>query len=79
MNLGLGGACVEVSEAPEVASTVQLSVSSATLWDPLVLNGEVAWNQKRPDEAARMGIRFEHGAEPRLNALVELLGAEGFD
>jgi hypothetical protein len=85
-DLGLGGACIEISEAPaggtgverEVAVTIE--VMAPTLWDPLLLSGKIAWvrrgGQGRP---LRAGVRFEHRDPSALYALFQLLGAHVYD
>ncbi len=89
-DLGLGGACVEISsdggsEGPrglalQPQAAVTLEVMAPTLWDPLTLSGKIAWvrrgGQGRP---TRAGVRFEHREPSALYALFQLLGAHHYD
>jgi len=89
-DLGLLGAGIEIPEPPmdrsrrgegadaamldrEVAVTIELL--APTLWDPLVLQGKIAWikrgGQGRP---ARAGVRFEHREPAALYGLFQFLG-----
>src|SRR3954447_90290 len=75
LDLGLGGACVEMLEAVPNGTAVSLSVETPHLWDPLLLEGEVVW--LRPiDGAARIGVRFHHQSGRTVRTLTELLEAE---
>ena len=90
-DLGLGGACIEVSDsvlrslaAPfDVDAPVTIEVIAPTLWDPLLLRGKVAWMRRgaRAGEArgVRAGVRFEHRDATALYALFQLLGAHAYD
>lgn len=83
VDLGLGGACVELSGAAGQrlsGDRVELEVMAPHLWDPLRLKGRIVWNRDQPQaRSRRIGLRFEHESGPVLCALVELLGAEGYD
>jgi hypothetical protein len=84
-NLGLGGACVEISEALQSAgldleSSVTIEVTAPTLWDPLALRGKIAWVRRgAAGRATRAGVRFEHREAAALYALFQLLGAHAYD
>jgi hypothetical protein len=85
-DIGLGGACVELTDAHagiagvEREGVVTLEVMAPTLWDPLVLTGRIAWVRRgvqgRP---TRAGVRFEHRDPGALYALFQLLGAHMYD
>jgi PilZ domain len=85
-DLGLGGACVELTELQagavgvEREAVVTLEVMAPTLWDPLLLTGRIAWVRRgahgRP---TRTGVRFEHREPAVLYALFQLLGAHVYD
>jgi hypothetical protein len=80
VDLGLGGACLEVARPLPEGAGVRVSLEAPHLWEPLRVTGQIAWSQ--PGEtraAARVGVRFESAAGPTLRALVELLEAEAFD
>jgi Tfp pilus assembly protein PilZ len=80
VNLGLGGACVEVQSLLEVGATVTLRVSAPNLWDPLIVPARVAWS--RPGKAGMStvaGVAFDHAEKAALPAILELLVAYRFE
>jgi hypothetical protein len=77
IDLGLGGACMEMLEAVPNGTAVSLAVEAPHLWDPLFLEGEVVWLRTQ-DGAARLGVRFHHRAGRTLRTLTELLEAEAY-
>jgi len=77
IDLGLGGACMEMLEAVPNGTAISLAVEAPHLWDPLFLEGEVVWLQALDGDAARLGVRFNHRSGRTLRALTELLEAEG--
>src|SRR4051812_27032168 len=63
LDLGLGGARVEAPDAIAAGTSIELVIETPHLWDPLTLNGEVAW--ARPvavseGGGAQIGVRFDH-------------------
>lgn len=88
-DLGLGGACVELSEGVaelmggggfEPESSVTLEVTAPSLWDPLTLRGKVAWiRHSSAGRPTRAGVRFEHRDAGALYALFQLLGTHGYE
>jgi|HubBroStandDraft_6_1064221.scaffolds.fasta_scaffold764703_2 hypothetical protein len=93
-DLGLGGACIEIAEAPallgaearptalgvEREASVMLEVMAPTLWDPLTLGGRIAWVRRGvAGRPVRAGVRFEHREPASLYALFQLLGAHIYD
>jgi hypothetical protein len=85
-NLGLGGACVEVVEvdgslaALAREGVVTLEVMAPTLWDPLLLDGRIAWVRRAGGGGpTRAGVRFEHREPNALYALFQLLGAHVYE
>ena len=85
-DLGLGGACIELTEPPgdkgglQVEEHVMIEVSAPTLWDPLSLRGKIAWVRRLGQERRlRAGIRFEHRDSGALYTLFQLLGNKDFD
>jgi len=81
VNLGLGGACVEVPEPIAQGTEVELVLDTPHLWDPLTLAGVVAWARSSLDQdgsRAFLGVRFEHTAGSTVRTLTELLEAEAF-
>ena len=80
VDLGLGGACVETSAGLSVGQQVCVQLVAPNLWDPLRLEGEVAW--QRPGEAGdrvRVGLRFKHDSSAPLLALVELIASNAYE
>jgi len=77
VDLGLGGACMEMLEAIPNGTPVSLSVEAPHLWDPLLLEGQVVWLRVL-DGAARLGVRFSHRSGRTLRTLTELLEAEAY-
>lgn len=77
LDLGLGGAGMEMLEAVPSGAAVSLAVEAPHLWDPLFLEGEVVWLHTFEDRA-RLGIRFHHHSGRTLRALTELLEAEAY-
>jgi hypothetical protein len=79
VDLGLGGACVEVPDGVPVAASVRLSLTAPHRWDPLFVSGRVAWSRPAENQGvARVGIRFEASSGPTLRALVELLDTHAY-
>ena len=78
VNLGLGGACVAVSERTEPGRVVTLEVHAPNLWDPLVVVAKVAW-VKAGGRSTHAGLAFDHSDGVALSSLVELLGAYGYE
>jgi hypothetical protein len=56
-NLSLGGACVELSEAPPRDSTVRLTLDTANSWQPLQIAARVVWVQPKASHF-RAGLSF---------------------
>jgi hypothetical protein len=80
VDLGLGGACLELPRLIPEGAGVRVSLEAPHLWEPLLVTGQVAWSQPvETRSAARVGIRFETASGATLRALVELLEAEAFD
>ncbi len=77
VDLGLGGACMELQEAVPNGTHVSLSVEAPHLWDPLFLEGRVVWLHVT-DGAAHLGIHFSHRSGRTLRTLTELLEAEAY-
>jgi Tfp pilus assembly protein PilZ len=77
LNVGLGGACVDLAEPLEVGQPVTLHVTTPVLWDPLVVHARVAWLDPEGGRA-RVGLEFDHARSRVIRALFELLEAEQF-
>ena len=81
VDLGLGGACVEASDAAAAGTSVELIIDTPHLWDPLTLSGAVVWSRRLPDPeggGALIGVRFEHTTGSSVRTLSGLLEAEAF-
>ena len=76
LNLGLGGACIELAATLQVGHSVFVEIRAPTLWDPLMLCGMVAWTSAAQG-ACRVGVCFDHQDPAGLFALMELLSAQG--
>lgn len=80
VDLALGGACLELPDPLELDTRVTVEIVAPTLWDPLVLEGRVAWVRYGGGTlGARAGVEFEHAAGGAMFALFELLGAHAYD
>lgn len=81
VDLGLGGACVELSEVVATGTPVDLVIDTPHLWDPLTLTGSVAWSRALADPeggGAMLGVQFTHENGASVRTLTELLEAEAF-
>jgi hypothetical protein len=80
VDMGLGGACIEVAEALAPGTPVRLQMTSPHLWDPLELRALVAWGREgQADKPPRIGVRFEHASGNTLRHLVELLETQNYE
>lgn len=85
-DLGLGGAGIEwearaAASFGQIAqgSRVQLEIMAPTLWDPLLLDGTVAWFHVGAFRAStRAGIAFEHKESATAIAVLQLLSAQAY-
>ena len=79
LDLGLGGACVAVAEVVPIGSPVALIVDAPHLWDPLELDGSVAWHAEQEEaQTYLLGVRFAPKTGALLRTLTELLEAAAF-
>ncbi|HVJ17308.1 MAG TPA: PilZ domain-containing protein [Polyangiaceae bacterium] len=79
VDLGLGGACVELTELLKDGTALRLLIDVPHLWDPLELDARVTWSRPGVGRApARMGVRFEGASGRTLRLLAELLEAEAY-
>jgi hypothetical protein len=76
VDLGLGGARIELSAAVEVGVPVTLQVTAPNLWDPLVVQARVAWSHILGPARAVAGLAFTPAEDSALSSLVELLVAQ---
>jgi hypothetical protein len=88
-NIGLGGARVVVDRPVAAGDALSLSFTAPTLWDPLVLRGQVAWVGRPPVAQAAVaqaaagprpvGVAFDHKATDAVFALYELIVTLGYE
>ncbi len=79
IDLGLGGACLLLTEVVPVGSPVALVMDAPHLWDPLEIDGSVAWVGEQPGaDAFCLGLRFAPRSGALLRTLTELLEAAAF-
>jgi hypothetical protein len=75
IDLGLEGACVELSLPVEVGDPVLLSVDLPGLWDPLALAAVVAWTAPaNAERQARAGVRFSSPSGESLLLIADVVG-----
>lgn len=80
LDLGLGGTRVTLEAPASLGTLVRVTVISPTLWDPLVLQGEIVWllsSESRPE--VLVGVRFRPSAGSTLRALADLVAGYEFD
>lgn len=73
LDLGLGGACFEIEERYEPGERLTVHIDLPELWDPLVLEAEVAWCEPRGPGATRAGVRFTQPSGRSLRLIAEAL------
>jgi Tfp pilus assembly protein PilZ len=73
LNLGLGGACFEIDERYERGERLIVHIDLPGLWDPLVLEAEVAWCEPRGPGSTRAGVRFTQPSGRSLRLIAEAL------
>ena len=73
LNLGLGGACLEIAERYERGERLKLEFDLPGLWDPLVLDVEVAWCEPRAEGTTRAGLRFTGASGRSLRLIAEAI------
>lgn len=78
MDLGFGGACIELPEGAARGDLLMVSFVSPSLWDPLTIPARVAWIDQAGNPA-RAGLTFEHRDPSAVYALFELMSTSGFD
>jgi hypothetical protein len=73
LDLGLGGACLEIVERYERGERLTVQLELPGLWDPLVLEAEVAWCEPRAQGVTRAGIHFTSANGRQLRLIAEAL------
>jgi hypothetical protein len=76
VDLGLGGASVEMTQPLSDGQRVCVQLHAPNLWEPLLLDGCVVWQRPAGGGArTRLGLRFEHQSGATLLALVDLIAS----
>lgn len=79
VDLGLGGARIQLDEAIPVGSPVALLIDAPHRWEPLAIDALVAWVGDEPDEGGTyLGLKFPTGNGALLLTLTELLEAAAY-
>ena len=79
LDLGLGGACVALAETVPVGSPVALVIDAPHLWNPLSVDGVVAWvGEPQTEPQTFLGVAFRPASGALLRTLTELLEAAAF-
>ncbi len=80
LDLGLGGACLEMMDDVAVGESLRVSFITPDRWDPLVLSANVAWIEIGADGVVkRGGVAFSHEDPESAVALLLLIGSHDFD
>lgn len=90
IDLSLAGAGLETDEALVPGERLSITVSTPTMWDPLVLEGVVAWaHPPRPSAAvdslgrsrtvARGGVVFDYPGPAVVLSMFEMLATLGYE
>jgi len=77
IDLGLGGACIELDGAFDPGRDLRLLIDLPGLWEPLELAAEVAW-RGAPDKSGKVlsGVRFLQPSGKALRLLSETLATD---
>lgn len=78
VDLGLGGARLELTETLTVGDRVTLALTTPTLWDPVEIPARVAW-QQREGEKVTVGVAFDSPTDETLLLLFDVLAALDFE
>jgi hypothetical protein len=77
VDLGLGGACLELEEKLEPGREITLGIDLPGLWEPLELRAEVVWRSAEDQgKKALTGVRFLQPSGKSLRLLAEALANE---
>jgi hypothetical protein len=90
IDLSLAGAGVETEEPLASGDRLSLTVSTPTMWDPLVVEGVVAWARPprpsldldafgRTRAVARAGIVFDYAAPSVVLSMFEMIATLGYE
>jgi hypothetical protein len=90
IDLSLAGAGLETDEPLVPGERLSLTLSTPTMWDPLVIEAVVAWAHPprastevdsigRSRTVARAGVAFDYPNAPLVLSLFEMLATLGFE
>ncbi len=90
VDLSLAGAGLETEEPLVPGERLSVTLSTPTMWDPLVIEAVVAWAHPRnaslevdalgrSRSVARAGIVFDHPAPRTVLAMFEMLATLGYE
>ncbi len=90
VDLSLAGAGVETDEPLVPGERLSVTLSTPTMWDPLVLEAVVAWSHPprasgevdsmgRSRTVARAGIAFDYPSAAPVLSLFEMLATLGYE
>ena len=79
VDLGLGGACLELNGVMDVGTPVRLSIEAPHRWDAVRVEGRVVWvRSATKGGAGRVGIAFVDCPGSTLGLLTELLATQAY-
>ncbi len=75
VNIGLGGACLELPQPLEPGERAVVALMAPSLWDPLNLRVKVAWSRSAggTPPTVQAGVTFEHADPSLVLALFHLI------
>jgi hypothetical protein len=90
VDLSLAGAGLETDEPLVPGERLAITLSTPTMWDPLVLEAVVAWAQPpqasqevdaigRSRTVARAGVAFDYSSAPAVFSMFEMLATLGYE
>jgi hypothetical protein len=79
-DVGAGGLCLSYGEALRLGERVEVSLTTPSRWEPLVLRAEVAWQRAaEPGDPGEAGFAFVGTTEADAAALKDLISTLAFD
>ena len=78
-DFSVGGAFLQADRVLPADTKLELTLTSPTAWDPLVLSAEVRWiSDGTGDRPRGMGVEFRELTREQSAALYELVHASGY-
>jgi len=79
-DVGIGGLCLSYGEAMRLGERVEVSLTTPSRWEPLVLRAEVAWQRGAGDgDPGETGFAFVGTTDEDAAALKDLIATLAFD